>query len=116
MQERIKKDIKIDNIPIAIGELVKRNIVPGTFWIIGFPGETQESMEQTLKQAAHTKFLYPLAGSDVYPYRPIPGTPDFRQAVELGYNPPTNFQEWGDCFEYKYNSQNTPLPDCAPPT
>ncbi|MDF1836711.1 MAG: radical SAM protein [Planctomycetota bacterium] len=111
MQERIKKNIKIDNIPLAIGELVKRNIVPGTFWIIGFPGETQHSMEQTLKQAAHTKFLYPLAGSDVYPYRPIPGTPDFRQAVELGYKPPTDFAEWGDCFEYKYNSQNTPLPE-----
>ncbi len=55
MQERIKKDIRIDSIPIAIGEMVKRNIVPGTFWIIGFPGESQESMEQTLKQAAHTK-------------------------------------------------------------
>jgi anaerobic magnesium-protoporphyrin IX monomethyl ester cyclase len=111
MQERIKKNIKIDNIPIAIGELVKRNIVPGTFWIIGFPGESQYSMEQTLKQAAHTKFLYPLAGSDVYPDRPIPGTPDFRAAVDLGYKPPTDFAEWGDCFEYKYNSQNTPLPD-----
>ncbi|MCB9907212.1 MAG: cobalamin B12-binding domain-containing protein [Planctomycetes bacterium] len=111
MQDRIKKHIKIENIPLAIGELVKRNIVPGTFWIIGFPGETQESMEHTLKQAAHTKFLYPLAGSDVYPFRPIPGTHDYREAIKLGYVPPKDFREWGDCFEYKYNSQNTPLPD-----
>ncbi|MFT5059469.1 MAG: radical SAM superfamily enzyme YgiQ (UPF0313 family), partial [Planctomycetota bacterium] len=111
MQERIGKNIGIDNIPIAIGELVKRKIVPGTFWIIGFPGKTQHSMEHTLKQAAHTKFLMPLAGSDVYPYRPIPGTPDFRTAVELGYKPPTNFAEWGDCFEYKLGSQDPPLPD-----
>ncbi|MEZ5973711.1 MAG: radical SAM protein [Planctomycetota bacterium] len=111
MQDRIKKHIKIDHIPKAIGELVKRNIVPGTFWIIGFPGETQESMEATLKQAAHTKFLYPIAGSDVYPFRPIPGTHDYREAIKLGYQPPKDFREWGDCFEYKYNSQNTPLPE-----
>jgi len=68
-------------------------------------------MEATLKQAARVKKLYPLAGSDVYPFRPIPGTEDFRTAVELGYQAPTNFEEWGDCFEYKYNSQNTPLPE-----
>ncbi|MFT4649750.1 MAG: hypothetical protein ACI9X4_002991 [Glaciecola sp.] len=30
MQERIGKNIGIDNIPTAIGELVKRKIVPGT--------------------------------------------------------------------------------------
>ncbi|MDA1264313.1 MAG: radical SAM protein [Planctomycetota bacterium] len=111
MQDRIKKHIQIDHIPMAIGELSKRNIVPGTFWIIGFPGESQESMEATLREAAHTKFLYPIAGSDVYPFRPIPGTEDFNQAIKLGYVPPKDFAEWGDCFEYKYNSQNTPLPD-----
>ena len=77
MQERIKKHIGIDHIPIAVGELVKRNIVPGTFWIIGYPGETRESMEQTLKIAAEIKHRYPIAGSEVYPFRPIPGTEDF---------------------------------------
>jgi len=111
MQERIKKNIGIDNIPIAIGKLAKRNIVPGTFWIIGYPGETRESMIETLKQAAKIKHMYPLAGSEVYPFRPIPGTEDFDAAVKLGYEPPKDFHEWGKCFEYKYNSHNTPLPD-----
>ncbi len=111
MQERIKKHIGIDNIPIAVGELCKRNIVPGTFWIIGYPGETEESMAATLKAAANLKYRYPIAGSDVYPFRPIPGTEDFDHAVKLGYEAPTTFEEWGGCFEYKYNSQNTPLPE-----
>jgi len=111
MQERIKKFIKIEHIPDAIGELCKRNIVPGTFWIIGYPGETQASMEATLREAAKVKHKYPLAGSDVYPFRPIPGTEDFDSAVKLGYSPPKTFEEWGACFEYKYNSQNTPLPE-----
>ena len=111
MQERIKKNIGIENIPIAIGELAKRNIVPGTFWIIGYPGETRESMLATLKQAAAVKHQYPIAGSEVYPFRPIPGTEDFDHAIKLGYEPPKDFHEWGKCFEYKYNSHNTPLPE-----
>ncbi|MCB9915668.1 MAG: B12-binding domain-containing radical SAM protein [Planctomycetes bacterium] len=111
MQERIKKHIKIEHIPQAIGALADRGIIPGTFWIIGYPGETRESMEATLKQAAAVKYAYPLAGSEVYPFRPIPGTEDFDAAVKLGFEPPTDFKTWGDCFEYKYNSQNTPIPE-----
>ena len=111
MQEQIKKHIKIDNIPAAIGELARRNIIPGTFWIIGYPGESQESMESTLKMAAAIKHQYPIAGSEVYPFRPIPGTEDFKKAIELGYDPPKDFHDWGMCFEYKYNAHNTPLPE-----
>jgi radical SAM superfamily enzyme YgiQ (UPF0313 family) len=111
MQEQIKKHIEIDHIPQAIGQLAKRNIIPGTFWIIGYPGETQSSMEETLRQAAKIKHRFPIAGSEVYPFRPIPGTEDFARAIELGYEPPKDFHEWGNCFEYKYNSQNTPLPE-----
>jgi anaerobic magnesium-protoporphyrin IX monomethyl ester cyclase len=85
--------------------------VPGTFWIIGYPGETPESMAATLKLAAKIKHAYPIAGSEVYPFRPIPGTEDFAAAIKLGYEPPKDFFEWGKCFEYKYNSHNTPLPE-----
>jgi radical SAM superfamily enzyme YgiQ (UPF0313 family) len=111
MQEQIKKHIQIENIPVAIGELARRNIVPGTFWIIGYPGETAESMATTLRVAAAVKHKYPIAGSEVYPFRPIPGTEDFKKAVALGYQPPTDFHDWGKCFEYKYNAHNTPLPE-----
>lgn len=111
MQDRIKKHISIDNIPAAIGKLAKRNIIPGTFWIIGYPGETRDSMIATLREAAKVKHAYPLAGSEVYPFRPIPGTEDFDAAIKLGYEPPKDFHDWGKCFEYKYNAQNTPLPE-----
>ncbi|MEZ5978233.1 MAG: radical SAM protein [Planctomycetota bacterium] len=111
MQHEIGKKIKLGHIPTAIGKLAERNIVPGTFWIIGYPGETPETMRETLRWAAAIKHRYPIAGSEVYPFRPIPGTADFDKAVELGYVPPKDFHDWGNCFEYKYNAQNTPLPD-----
>jgi radical SAM superfamily enzyme YgiQ (UPF0313 family) len=111
MQTRIKKEIKLDNIPKSIGELYRRNITPGTFWIIGYPGESDESMRDTLRMAAKIKYLFPTAGSEVYPFRPIPGTEDYQAAIKLGYVPPKDFYEWGKCFEYKYNAHNTPLPE-----
>jgi radical SAM superfamily enzyme YgiQ (UPF0313 family) len=111
MQKQIKKEIKISNIPLAINELYKRNITPGTFWIIGYPGESDESMRETLRLAAEVKYRFPTAGSEVYPFRPIPGTEDFDAAIKLGYVPPKDFYEWGQCFEYKYNSHNTPIPE-----
>jgi radical SAM superfamily enzyme YgiQ (UPF0313 family) len=92
-------------------ESTRLSITPGTFWIIGYPGETPESMRETLRVAAGVKYLFPSAGSEVYPFRPIPGTEDFETAKKLGYVPPKDFHEWGKCFEYKYNSHNTPLPD-----
>jgi radical SAM superfamily enzyme YgiQ (UPF0313 family) len=111
MQMKIGKKIKLGHIPEAIGALAKRNIIPGTFWIIGYPGETEEQMAETLRYAAMIKHMYPIAGSEVYPFRPIPGTHDFDVAVKNGYQPPKDFYEWGMCFEYKYNSHNTPLPE-----
>ena len=67
-------------------------------------------MEATLRLAGKTKHQFPIAGNDVYPFRPIPGTEDFAHAVKLGYEAPRDFHDWGNCFEYKYNSHNTPLP------
>lgn len=109
-QDRIKKHIEIEHIPEALDRLYERNILAGTFWIIGYPGESQASMEETLRQAARVKRLYPGSASEVYPFRAIPGTEDYQAALDSGWKPPADFHEWGKCFEWKWNSHNTPLP------
>ena len=109
-QDRIKKHIEIEDIPRALGKLYERDIVAGTFWIIGYPGEDSESMEETLRQAARVKRMFPGSASEVYPFRAIPGTEDYRTALDLGWHPPQGFEEWGKCFEWKWNSHSTPLP------
>ncbi len=110
MQERIKKKIKIDNIPKAINALAKRNIIPGTFWIIGYPGESRESMMATLDRAAEMKHKFPRSASDIFPFRPIPGTEDFNTAVKLGYQPPRTLDQWGSVLEYKLEVDDIRLP------
>ena len=110
MQERIRKHLDVDDVPAAVARLVEREITAGVFWIIGFPGETRASMETTLRAAARLKRAFPGCASEVYPFRAVPGTADFDAAVAAGYDPPTDFDGFGRCFEWKWNSESTPLP------
>jgi len=110
-QEKIKKKIKIDHIAEALKALYDRKITTGTSWIIGYPAESRESMLATIRQAAEMKYRFPRAASDIFPFRPIPGTEDFDTAVKMGYQPPKTLEDWGACLEYRYEFDDLQLPD-----
>jgi radical SAM superfamily enzyme YgiQ (UPF0313 family) len=112
-QTRIKKEIKVedDHVGYALRKLNERGIQSGTSWIIGYPEETRESMEATIKMAAEMKRLFPQSASDIFPFRPIPGTEDYDTSVKLGYTPPATLAEWGSCIEYKYEFDDIGLPE-----
>ncbi|MCZ6596219.1 MAG: radical SAM protein, partial [Planctomycetota bacterium] len=110
-QNRIKKKIDLDtHLELALSRLYDRKIQTGTTWIIGYPDETPKSMLATLNMAARMKHNFPGSASDVFPFRPIPGTEDFDEMVKLGYEPPKTLEEWGSCLEYKAGSDSTRLP------
>ena len=110
-QAAIKKNIKPEHFAEALGKLYDRGITTGTSWIIGYPGESGDSMMETIRRAAEMKYLFPRAASDIFPFRPIPGTEDYNTAVELGYQPPKSLEEWGSVLEYKYEIDDLQLPD-----
>jgi hypothetical protein len=68
-------------------------------------------MFSTLRKAAEMKFKFPRAASDVFPFRPIPGTEDFDKAVRLGYQAPRTLEEWGDCLEYREEFDDIQIPE-----
>jgi radical SAM superfamily enzyme YgiQ (UPF0313 family) len=109
-QQRIKKEIKIDDIGIALERLFARGIQSGCSWIIGYPGESRESMLDTIKLAALMKYRFPRSASDIFPFRPIPGTEDYDTALKLGYRPPQTLEQWGACLEYKLSVDDIRLP------
>ena len=110
-QANIKKKIDVDHFESSAEEMNRRGITTGTSWIIGYPGETVESMEETIRRAARLKYLFPRSASDIFPFRPIPGTEDFDKSVELGYQPPRTFEEWGACLDYKLEIDDLQLPE-----
>ena len=110
-QAVIKKNIDTGHFESSIREMYDRNITTGCSWIIGYPGETEESMFETLRRASEMKYKFPRAASDVFPFRPIPGTEDFDKAVRLGYRAPRNLEEWGGCLEYKESFDDIQIPE-----
>ncbi len=110
-QEKIKKKIDLDkNLEFALGRIYDRRMQTGTTWIIGYPGETRESMLATIRMAAMMKEKFPGSASDIFPFRAIPGSEEYDRAVGLGYKPPTTLEEWGSCLEYKYEIDDVGLP------
>ena len=101
-----------DNIEATV-EMDKRGICGSVTYIIGYPQETPEQMMATIDQCRRLHVAAPLARPTVWPYRPIPGTEMFDQAVELGYQPPRSLEEWGSIGEYHLEET---WPGKIPPT
>lgn len=89
-----------ENVEAAV-LLSERKIIAHLTYVIGFPNESAESMLATLDQARRVQLLCPLSNPAVWPFRPIPGTPMFREAVALGYQPPKTLEEWGEIGDYR---------------
>ena len=84
MMKRIGKPIKgDDNIDAAV-EMDRRGVQGSITYIIGYPGESEESMIATIDQCRRLHNAAPLARPNVWPYRPIPGTVMWDEAIALG--------------------------------
>jgi len=113
-QDRIKKFIDVDkNIELALKKIDDRGIQTGTTWIIGYPGEDRASMMATIQKAAEMKFKFPGSASDIFPFRPIPGSADWDETVKMGMPTPQTLDDWGGCLEYKVdvNELGNSIPD-----
>jgi radical SAM superfamily enzyme YgiQ (UPF0313 family) len=100
MMRKIGKPITgDDNIDAAV-EMDRRGVCASVTYIIGYPGEPPESMLATIDQCRRLHVAAPGARPTVWPYRPIPGTAMWDQAIELGYQPPGALEEWGSIGEY----------------
>lgn len=100
MMKKIGKPIKgDDNIDAAV-EMDKRGVCGSVTYIIGYPHEEPDSMLATIDQCRRLHVAAPLARPTVWPYRPIPGTAMFDQAIELGYQAPQKLVDWGSIGEY----------------
>ncbi len=104
-QKLMRKGIKEGQTDEAMRRMHELDIKSGLTYIIGYPGETVESMYETIFEAADMKTRYPSCSVEVFPYRPIPGSEFWKPSVEVNHYPvPVTFEEWGRFFDYKFNS------------
>jgi len=99
MLDRLQKDMKLEQVR-ATADMCTRHGVGAIFnFIVGFPGESEQSMQATLALAKQLRRWNPAFETPIFYYRPYPGNPLAEQAAQLGYVFPKGLEQWAD-FDY----------------
>jgi radical SAM superfamily enzyme YgiQ (UPF0313 family) len=95
----LKKDHRLEQVTRA-AELCVRHDVGAIFnFIVGFPGEPDESVSATLALAKTLRRMHPRFETPIFYYRPYPGNPIADEARRSGYAFPEGLEAWAD-FDY----------------
>jgi radical SAM superfamily enzyme YgiQ (UPF0313 family) len=99
MLDRLQKDMKIEQVR-RTAEMCTRHRVGAIFnFIVGFPGESEQSMQATLALAKELRRASADFETPIFYYRPYPGNPMAELSAERGYVFPRGLEEWAD-FDY----------------
>lgn len=100
----INKGISVNEVLEINAMLAKYNLKLRYNFIIGFPTETVNEIENTIKLIERLLLDNPhLEPPFVNIYTPYPGTPIFDLAVKEGFVPPKALEEWADISWNKSN-------------
>src|SRR5215212_170808 len=99
MLKRIKKDITVSQVFDTAEKLARHDI--GAIWnfIVGFPGEPDESFAAGLQIARKLRAMSPDFEVAVFFYKPYPGNELADQVAAAEYPFPCTLDEWAD-FDY----------------
>jgi radical SAM superfamily enzyme YgiQ (UPF0313 family) len=103
LRDIVAKEVTRADILSVAEEIASFGILGSYTFIVGFPGETDEEVEDTYSLLDELRTLSPEPESRVHLFAPYPGTPLFDAAVEAGFEAPATLAEWSS-FDY-YESQ-----------
>ncbi len=93
--EFINKAESLDEMRQANRMLAELDILVKYTLIVGFPGESEDEIMDTVRFAAELERDNPNAYCLVFNFLPIVGTPFYDEAVAAGFHAPTSLEEWG---------------------
>ncbi len=96
MLDWLKKDIKLTQVYEAAERCKKHNVAVNFPFIVGFPGESDESVKTSLKVAQYLHSLHPSFHTPVFYFKPYPGSAITQEVVNQGYKLPESIEEWSD--------------------
>ncbi|HZO90943.1 MAG TPA: radical SAM protein [Chthonomonadaceae bacterium] len=94
MMNWIKKDIKLEQVFISAEKCLKYDIAVNFPFIVGFPNETEESVQASLDVAKKLRAMSPKFVTPFFYFKPYPGTSITEQAVKEGFALPCSLEEW----------------------
>jgi radical SAM superfamily enzyme YgiQ (UPF0313 family) len=78
--KRIKKKVKVDDVVQAVTRLGQAGIQTKGFFIFGFPGETEEEIQET-RGLVRTLGSLGITEFSAFQFKPYPGTEAYRQLI-----------------------------------
>jgi len=99
MLRRIRKDVTIAQVFHTAGKMVEHGIAGHFPFIVGFPDESDESIEATLACARRLRAMSPDFLTPIFYYKPYPGSAIFAEALARGFRLPGSLEEWSQ-FDY----------------
>lgn len=92
----MKKGIRIEQTISSNLRCKKHDINPVFAFIVGYPTETFEDINMTIDLMFSMRKDNPKAEFETMAtYTAVPGTPDFKLALEYGLKPPESLEGWG---------------------
>ena len=99
MLKRIRKDIKIEQVFATAAQMLKHDIAGHFPFIVGFPDESDASIQATMDCAKKLRALSPEFLTPIYYFKPYPGSELVREAVARGFRLPQSLEAWAK-FDY----------------
>jgi radical SAM superfamily enzyme YgiQ (UPF0313 family) len=99
MLKRIRKDIKIEQVFHTVRQMLKYRIAGHFPFIVGFPDESDESIQASLDCAKRLRSLSPDFQTPIYYFKPYPGSELVIEAVARGFRLPDTLEAWAE-FDY----------------
>jgi len=99
MLKRIRKDIKIEQVFRTAAMMLKYDIAGHFPFIVGFPDESDASIQATLDCAKKLRSLSPDFLTPIYYFKPYPGSELVIEAVARGFRLPETLEAWSE-FDY----------------
>jgi anaerobic magnesium-protoporphyrin IX monomethyl ester cyclase len=99
MMDWLAKDIKIEQVYECAERCRKHGIDVIFPFIVGFPGETDKSVLDSLNMARELRLMSKGFTTPVFYFKPYPGSKITSDVVKEGYKLPQTIKEWGD-FDY----------------
>ncbi len=99
MMDRIKKDIKLEQVFISAEKCRRHNVAVNFPFIVGFPDEPEQSVSATLDVAKRLRSMSPSFITPIFYFKPYPGSTITDDAVRNGFQLPCSLDEWSD-FDY----------------
>ena len=105
LRDIVRKEITRDEAYDVASDIAAHGILGCYTFIVGFPGETDDEVEQTYALIDAISRLEPRPETRVHLFGPFPGTPLFDDALRYGFEPPDTLEGWAD---YDYYDSQTP--------